>query len=55
MDVESCIDVAIAPLLMLVIWRYSFCFCGNDIEPAVFLQTHVDLLVNGLRRKESAQ
>ena len=55
MDVESCIDVAIAPLLMLAIWRYSFCFCGNDIEPAVFLQTHVDLLVNGLRRKESAQ
>ncbi|MFO1345129.1 MAG: TetR/AcrR family transcriptional regulator [Rhodocyclaceae bacterium] len=55
MDVESCIDVAIAPLLMLVIWRYSFCFCGNDIEPAAFLQTHVDLLVNGLLRKEHAQ
>ena len=44
---------AIAPLLMLVIWRYSFCFCGNDIEPAAFLQTHVDLLVNGLLRRST--
>lgn len=55
MDVESCIDVAIAPLLMLVIWRYSFCFCGNDIDPATFLRTHVDLLVNGLIRREAAR
>ncbi len=55
MNVESCIDVAIAPLLMLVIWRYSLCFCGNDIDPAEFLRTHVDLLVNGLQRKETNQ
>lgn len=49
MDIESCIDVIIAPLLMLVVWRYSFCFCGNDIEPQEYLETHFDLLVHGLR------
>ena len=48
MDADSCIDVIIAPLLMLVIWRYSFCFCGNDIEPKTYLDTHFDLLINGL-------
>jgi AcrR family transcriptional regulator len=52
MNVESCIDVAIAPLLMLAIWRHSFCYCGNDIDPRVYLDTHVDLLVNGLLVRE---
>lgn len=54
MNVESCIDVAIAPLLMLAIWRHSFCYCGNDIDPRVYLDTHVDLLVNGLLAREGA-
>jgi len=52
MDVESCIDVIIAPLLMLIIWRYSFCFCGNDIQPETYLDTHFDLLINGLLTAE---
>ena len=54
MDVDSCIDVIIAPLLMLVIWRYSFCFCGNDIEPQEYLDTHFDLLIHGLRSGKGA-
>jgi AcrR family transcriptional regulator len=53
MDVESCIDVIIAPLLMLIIWRYSFCFCGNDIQPEAYIDTHFDLLINGLMPPES--
>ena len=53
MNVESCIDVIIAPLLMLVIWRHSFCFCGNDIDPQTYLTTHFDLLLNGLKASES--
>ena len=55
MDVESCIDVIIAPLLMLVIWRYSFCFCGNDIAPDDYLNTHFDLLIRGLTQAETRQ
>lgn len=54
MDVDSCIDVIIAPLLMLVVWRYSFCFCGNDIEPQEYLDTHFDLLIHGLRSGKGA-
>ncbi|MBW7901215.1 MAG: TetR/AcrR family transcriptional regulator [Rhodocyclaceae bacterium] len=48
LDVESCIDVIIAPLLMLSIWRHSLCVCGEDIDPGRFLDTQFDILVNGL-------
>lgn len=49
LDVETAIDVIIAPLLMLVIWRFSLCFCGQETDPETYLQTHFDLLVHGLR------
>jgi AcrR family transcriptional regulator len=49
LDVETAIDVILAPLLMLVIWRYSLRFCGQETDPQTFLQTHFDLLVHGLR------
>lgn len=48
LDVDTAIDVIFAPLLMLVIWRSSLRACGRNAEPAVFLQTHLDLLVHGL-------
>lgn len=48
MEINACIDVIMAPLLMLVVWRFSFCNCGGDIEPQRFLETHFDLLVRGL-------
>lgn len=48
LDVETAIDVIIAPLLMLVIWRFSLCFCGRETDPEAYLETHFDLLVHGL-------
>ncbi len=48
-DVERAIDVIFAPLLMLVIWRYSLGPCsGLAHDPEAFLQTHLDLALNGL-------
>lgn len=55
LDVETAIDVIIAPLLMLVIWRYSLRFCGREIDPETYLGTHFDLLVNGLRAQKGKQ
>jgi AcrR family transcriptional regulator len=49
LDVETAIDVIIAPLLMLVIWRFSLCICGQKNDPEIYLKTHFDLLVRGLR------
>lgn len=53
MDVDTTIDVVIAPILMLLIWRYSMSCCvGNDSNPDLYLQIHTDLLRHGLRRTE---
>ncbi len=50
LDIEAAIDVVFAPLMMLVVWRSSLSFCSQEIDPQLFLQTHFDLLVNGLSR-----
>ncbi len=48
LDVELAIDVIFAPLLMLAIWRSSLSYCGRETAPQAFLQTHFDLLAQGL-------
>ena len=48
-DVETAIDVIFAPVLMMLVWRYSLgaCGCGSH-DPATYLRTHLDLALNGL-------
>lgn len=53
-DIESCIDVLIAPLLMLAIWKVSTCFCGDSVDPQRFLTTHLELMAQGLVAKGTA-
>jgi AcrR family transcriptional regulator len=53
MDIDSCIDVAIAPLLMLVVWRHSLGICGHNVDPEQYLATHLDLLTKGLLAAEA--
>lgn len=55
-DVEAAIDVIMAPLLMLTIWRSSAGSpdCGQQ-DPVTYLNTHIDLLLNGLLAKENDQ
>jgi AcrR family transcriptional regulator len=48
LDVETAIDVIISPLLMLAVWRSSLFFCAQETNPQAFLNTHFDLLVQGL-------
>lgn len=53
-DIESAIDVIFAPLLMLAIWRHSLgpCAIGKQ-DPETYLNTHLDILLNGLAEKTS--
>ena len=54
MDVETTIDVIIAPILMLLIWRYSLSCCQNgESDPQLYLRIHMDLLRQGLRKTEN--
>lgn len=51
LDVETSIDVIIAPILMLLIWRFSLACCQSaEGDPQLYLQIHIDLLRQGLRR-----
>lgn len=53
MDVETTIDVVIAPILMLLIWRFSMSCCQNgESDPQLYLRIHLDLLRQGLRKPE---
>ncbi|MBS1227044.1 MAG: transcriptional regulator, TetR family [Proteobacteria bacterium] len=47
-DVDATIDVVIAPLLSLIVWRFSLHRCGAGVDPGLLLQTHFDLLLHGL-------
>ncbi|MCF8178606.1 MAG: TetR/AcrR family transcriptional regulator [Sulfuritalea sp.] len=48
-DVEIVIDVIFAPVLMMMIWRYSMGLCcGNAHDPETYLSTHLDLALGGL-------
>ena len=50
MDVETCIEVVIAPILMLLIWRFSMGLCqNNQADPRQYLAVHMDLLRQGLQ------
>lgn len=55
-DIDAAIDVITAPVLMRSIWRFSMeaysCRCVSD--PLAYLNTHIDLLLNGLQTKETA-
>lgn len=50
LDVQTTIDVVIAPILMLLIWRFSLACCQDEgSDAALYLRIHMDLLHQGLR------
>lgn len=50
-DLAMAVDVIFAPILMLAVWRHSIgpCCAEEERDPVRFLETHFDLLINGLR------
>lgn len=49
-DVETAIDVIIAPVLMLLIWRFSMASCQpQSADPRAYLDLHIRLLKQGLK------
>lgn len=54
LDVETTIDVIIAPILMLLIWRFSLAGCESvEADPAHYLAVHMDLVRQGLGQRET--
>ncbi len=51
-DINTCIDVIIAPVLMLIVWRHSLAYCMMvQPDPQAYLAMHLDLLRSGLAAK----
>ncbi|MEI8163950.1 MAG: TetR/AcrR family transcriptional regulator [Betaproteobacteria bacterium] len=52
-DVETAIDVILAPVLMMLIWRSSLgVCCGTAHDPETYLQSHFDLTLGGILAAE---
>jgi AcrR family transcriptional regulator len=50
MDTEHLTRLVLAPLVLLVVWRHSFDFCGGSrLDPDRYIDLHVQLLLDGLR------
>lgn len=49
LDVDTCIDVVIGPMLTLLVWRRAMAHClGDTPDPRAILQAHLDILRHGL-------
>jgi AcrR family transcriptional regulator len=47
-DVSQAVSVVIAPMLMLMMWKHSFSACGGQISADRYLDTFIDMFLNGL-------
>ncbi len=48
-DVPAAVQVLMAPLLLLSVWRTSFSVCDAEAcRPEIYLPTYFDLILNGL-------
>ncbi len=55
-DSEYATRLVFAPLVLQVIWRYSFDFCGGGkLDPDQYLEQHLDILLRGLLNGRSAR
>jgi AcrR family transcriptional regulator len=53
-DAEHVTRLVFAPLVLHVIWRYSFDFCGaGRLDAETYLQQHEDILLNGLLKRRT--
>ena len=49
-DLDSTVHVALAPLVMLALWRHSFACCEPEkLQPLRYLDAYIDLLLHSLR------
>jgi hypothetical protein len=49
LDPEYVSRLIFAPLVLMVVWRYSFDFCSaTNLEPGSYIDQHLDILLRGL-------
>jgi len=55
-DVDHLVHVALAPLVMLAVWRHSFACCEREqLQPDRYLDTYLDMLLHGLHKAQAPE
>ncbi len=55
-DVDHLVHVALAPLVMLSVWRHSFACCEHEqLQPQCYLDTYLDMLLHGLCKTKTPE
>jgi AcrR family transcriptional regulator len=55
-DVDHLVHVALAPLVMLALWRHSFACCEHEqLQPERYLDTYLDMLLHSLRLPQAPE
>ena len=47
-DINVMTQVLVAPILMLMTWKHSVGPCANELDPAAFIDSFLDMALNGL-------
>jgi len=57
LDMDPMMHVALAPLVMLAVWRFTFAAFerGAGLQPERYLETYVDMLLNSLRKPQAGE
>ncbi len=53
MDANYATRLVVAPIVLLLLWRYSFDFCESKcVDAETYLEQHLDVFINGLVARE---
>ena len=55
-DVDHLVHVALAPLVMLAVWRHSFACCEHEqLQPERYLDAYLDMLLHSLGKPQALE
>jgi TetR/AcrR family transcriptional regulator len=55
-DVDHLVHVALAPLVMLAVWRHSFACCEQQkLQPERYLDSYLDMLLHSLHKPQAPE
>ncbi len=55
-DVDHAVHVALAPLVMLAVWRHSFACCEQQkLQPERYLESYLDMLLHSLHKPQAPE
>ena len=56
MDANYATRLVVAPIVLLLLWRYSFDFCESKcVDAESYLEQHLDVFINGLVAQDSRE